>query len=141
MSTHWSTEEVEAIVADHLHMLTLELTGQRYSKAEHRRRLQAQLNNRSEGSIEFKHCNISAVLIHLGMPYIRGYQPRANYQALLVEVVAQQIQQRAVLDQAALAAVQQPAVTPMALTLPTPSRPRPCASCGWRKTRPRGSGA
>ena len=115
MSTHWSTEEVEATVADHLHMLTLELTGQRYSKAEHRRRLQAQLNNRSEASIEFKHCNISAVLIHLGMPYIRGYQPRANYQALLVEVVAQQIQQRAVLDQAALAAVQQPAVTPMGL--------------------------
>ena len=110
MSTHWSTEEVEAIVADHLRMLTLELTGQRYSKAEHRRRLQAQLNNRSEGSIEFKHCNISAVLIQLGFPYIRGYQPRSNYQAILAEVVTEQLKQRSLLDKAALAAVQQPAI-------------------------------
>jgi hypothetical protein len=115
MSAHWSTEEVEAIVADHLQMLTLELAGQRYSKTEHRRRLQAKLNNRSDGSIEFKHCNISAVLIHLGIPYIRGYQPRFNYQAVLADVVTDQLTQRALLDQAALAAVQQPAVAPLGL--------------------------
>lgn len=113
MSTHWSNEEVEAIVADHLQMLTLELAGQSYSKAEHRRRLQAKLNNRSDGSIEFKHCNISAILIRLGIPYIRGYQPRANYQAMLAEVVTDQLKQRSMLDQAALAAVQQPAITPL----------------------------
>lgn len=113
MSQHWSTEEVEAIVADHLQMLTLELAGQSYSKAEHRRRLQAKLNSRSDGSIEFKHCNISAVLIRLGIPYIRGYQPRSNYQAVLGEVVADHLKQRALLDQAALAAVQQPAITPL----------------------------
>lgn len=113
MSQHWSTEEVEAIVADHLQMLTLELAGQRYSKTEHRRRLRAKLNNRSDGSIEFKHSNISAVLIHLGIPYIRGYQPRSNYQAMLADVVTDQLKQRSLLDQAALAAVQQPAVTPI----------------------------
>ena len=112
MSQHWSTEEVEAIVADHLQMLTLELAGQSYSKAEHRRRLQGKLNNRSDGSIEFKHCNISAVLIQLGFPYIHGYQPRSNYQAILAEVVTDQLKQRSLLDQAALAAVQQPAITP-----------------------------
>ncbi|MDP3423161.1 MAG: DUF3883 domain-containing protein [Burkholderiaceae bacterium] len=113
MSTHWSNEEVEAIVADHLQMLTLELAGQSYSKAEHRRRLQGKLNQRPEASIEFKHCNISAVLIQLGFPYIRGYKPRSNYQAMLVDVVTGQLQQRSLLDQAALAAVQQPAVTPL----------------------------
>lgn len=57
----WSREEVEAIVADYLHMLTLELSGQSYNKTEHRRRLQAKLNQRSDGSIEFKHCNIRGV--------------------------------------------------------------------------------
>jgi hypothetical protein len=30
----WSREEVEAIVADYLHMLTLELAGQSYSKTD-----------------------------------------------------------------------------------------------------------
>ena len=113
MSQHWTIEEVEAIVADHLQMLTMELAGQRYSKAEHRRRLQVKLNNRSDGSIEFKHCNISAVLIQLGIPYIRGYQPRSNYQAVLVNVVMNRLQQRSLLDEAALAAVQQPAIVPI----------------------------
>jgi hypothetical protein len=28
----WSREEVEAIVSDHFHMLTLELSGQAYNK-------------------------------------------------------------------------------------------------------------
>lgn len=81
MSVDWSVEEVEAIVADHLYMLTLELAGQSFNKTEQRRQLQAKLSGRSDGSIEFKHCNISAVLVHLGLPYIRGYQPRSNYQA------------------------------------------------------------
>ncbi|MEN9886867.1 MAG: hypothetical protein RL758_1445 [Pseudomonadota bacterium] len=112
MSSEWSLVEVEAIVADHLQMLTLELTGQRYSKADHRRQLLNKLSGRSEASIEFKHSNISAVLVHLGFPYIRGYQPRANYQALLLQVVESQLKGRDSLDQAALAAAQLPAVTP-----------------------------
>lgn len=112
MSVDWSVEEVEAIVADHLHMLTLELAGQSFNKTEHRRQLQAKLNGRSDASIEFKHCNISAVLVHLGLPYIRGYQPRSNYQALLFEVVSDQLKHRPLLDQAALAVVQLPAIAP-----------------------------
>lgn len=109
----WSREEVEAIIVDYLQMLTLELAGQSYNKAEHRRRLQVRLPDRSSGSIEFKHCNISAAMIDLGFPYIRGYQPRANYQALLSNVLAEQVEVRPMLDQAALAAVQQPAVAPL----------------------------
>lgn len=108
----WSREEVEAIVADYLQMLTLELGGQAYSKTEHRIRLQSRLGGRSGSSIEFKHCNISAALIELGFPNIRGYKPRFNYQALLAQVVADQIQGKSTLDRAALAAVQQPAVMP-----------------------------
>ena len=112
MSVDWSVEEVEAIVADHLYMLTLELAGQSFNKTEHRRQLQAKLHGRSDASIEFKHCNISAVLVHLGLPYIRGYQPRSNYQALLIEVVSDQLKHRPLLDQAALAVAQLPAITP-----------------------------
>jgi Domain of unknown function (DUF3883) len=110
----WSRIEVEAIVADYLQMLTLELSGQSFSKTEHRRRLIPLLDNRSDGSIEFKHGNISAVMLEMGIPYIRGYKPRSNFQALLVGVVAEQVRNRPSLDQAALAAVQQPAIAPIA---------------------------
>lgn len=83
----WSNEEVELIVADYFQMLSLELANKPYSKAQHRRQLLPLLNNRSEGSIEFKHQNISAVLIKLGQPYIKGYLPRLNVQSLLIEKV------------------------------------------------------
>jgi len=109
----WSREEVEAIVADYLQMLTLELAGQSYSKTEHRRRLQGKLNGRTDASIEFKHGNISAAMIDLGFPYIRGYQPRANYQALLAIVAQEQVSEKPSLDDVALAAVQLPAVAPL----------------------------
>ncbi|WP_180125533.1 DUF3883 domain-containing protein [Rhodoferax sp. BLA1] len=109
----WSREEVEAIVADYLQMLTLELAGQSYNKTQHRKMLQAKLNSRSDASIEFKHCNISAAMIALGFPYIRGYQPRSNYQTLLGIVAEEQVRGARSLDDAALAAVQQPAITPV----------------------------
>jgi hypothetical protein len=108
----WTHEEVEAIVADYLRMLSLELSGQNYNKSAHRRALQQKLNSRSDGSIEFKHCNISAVMIELDYPPLRGYQPRGNYQGLLRKVVEQQLQQFPHLDVIALASVQQPAVVP-----------------------------
>ena len=84
MANHWSDSEVEAAVADYFRMLRLELTGRKYNKTEHRRALMEQLNNRSEGSVELKHQNISAVLIEMGIPYIDGYKPRFNYQRSLL---------------------------------------------------------
>lgn len=109
----WTKEEVEAIVADYLQMLTLELAGQRYNKSDHRRHLLTKLNGRSEGSIEFKHGNISAVLIDLGYPYIRGYQPRVNYQKnVLVDVVIEQVRSKSSLDEIVLSAIRQPVATP-----------------------------
>lgn len=109
----WSRTEVEATVADYLHMLLLELSGQTYSKTAHRRALLAKLDNRSGGAIEFKHQNISAILISLGCPYITGYKPRGNYQQLLREVIEERIAQDQLLDNAALAAASAPAVTPL----------------------------
>jgi len=108
----WSREEAEAIVADYLQMLTLELAGQNYSKTAHRRKLQEKLQDRSDASIEFKHGNISAAMIDLGFPYIRGYKPRSNYQILLATVAADQVRGKTTLDKVALAAVEQPALVP-----------------------------
>lgn len=108
----WSREEVEATVADYLHMLTLELAGQRFNKAEHRRRLIQKLANRSEASIELKHQNISAVLIDLGCPYISGYKPLGNYQELLYMVIADRLRADDLFDKTAMAAVQMPAAVP-----------------------------
>jgi hypothetical protein len=109
----WSREEIEAIIADYLNMLALELSGQSFNKTEHRKSLQTKLNGRSDASIEFKRCNISAAMIDLGFPYIRGYQPRSNYQALLAAIVEDQVNNMVTLDHVALAAVQQPAMTPV----------------------------
>ncbi len=83
----WDWLECEAIVQDYFEMLLLELSGIPYSKAEHRRLLQQKLNNRSEGSIEYKHQNISAVLTEMGQRYIDGYKPAFNYQSQLRRVV------------------------------------------------------
>lgn len=83
----WSNIEVQLIIADYFAMLSNELAGKKYSKAEHRRNILPLLNNRTEGSIEFKHQNISAVLANLGQPFIKGYLPRYNYQKILEENV------------------------------------------------------
>lgn len=112
VSIDWSREEVEATVADYLQMLTMDLAGQAYSKSQHRRQLMQKLNGRSESSIEFKHGNVSAVLNELGFPYISGYQPRGNYQRLLIEVVSKQVALSPLLDQVARSAVEQPAAPP-----------------------------
>jgi hypothetical protein len=83
----WSENEVRVIVADYFEMLRAELHGHNYSKTEHRESISPQLPARSKGSIEFKHQNISAVLVELGLPYIDGYKPRGNYQGLLAGAV------------------------------------------------------
>jgi hypothetical protein len=83
----WSAEEVELIVEDYFAMFEAETDGDPYDKTEHRRLLKAKLSNRSDGSIEFKHQNISAVLAEMGRSYIHGYKPRGNYQKLLASEV------------------------------------------------------
>ena len=87
----WSRFEVEAIVADYFDMLDKELRSEPYNKTDHRTRLITGLDRRTDGSVEFKHQNISAVLIELGLPYIEGYKPAKNYQDLLMEVVRERV--------------------------------------------------
>ncbi len=86
MAKDWTREEVTLIVKDYFDMLVCELQGQPYNKAAHNRTLQ-KLIQRGKGAIEFKHQNISAVLVEAGMPYIFGYKPRYNAQGLLKEAV------------------------------------------------------
>ena len=80
------------------------------SRHEHRKELRKLLNNRSDGSIERKHQNISAILITLGCPYIAGYKPLGNFQALLYEVVGTTLLDDPIFDRAALAAATQPEI-------------------------------
>ena len=84
----WTDEENDRIVADYFAMLANEIAGRAYSKVEHRRGLRLRLRERSEGSIEFKHQNISAVLKGLGEDWIPGYRPAFNFQMALVDAVA-----------------------------------------------------
>lgn len=109
MAEDWSAEEVALTVADYFAMLEHELRGEPYGKKDHNRRLQLLLNNRSPGAIEFKHANISAVLIEMGFPYIDGYKPRANYQELLKTEIAARLQRELGVVNAARAAVEAPA--------------------------------
>lgn len=91
MPEDWSQLEVEAIIADYFAMWKKELHGIDYNKAEHNRQLQKIIPNRSRGSIEKKHQNISAILWHLGYPYIDGYKPLPNYQTLLRKAVEERL--------------------------------------------------
>lgn len=87
MAEDWTTEEVEIIVAEYFEMLAMEQAGIPYSKTETRQRILPLLKNRSNGSVEFKNRNISAVLARMGQPYIREYLPAYNYQKVLLEDV------------------------------------------------------
>lgn len=98
----WTAAEVDLIVSDYFAMLSAELQGQRYVKAHHNAALQSQIA-RSRTSIEYKYCNVSAVLEELGQPIIRGYLPRSNYQASLVLGVQRHLEATPALEDQVLA--------------------------------------
>jgi hypothetical protein len=87
-SEAWTDAENDLIVADYFAMLADDVAGRPYNKAAHRRQLLPRLNDRSDGSVEFKHQNISAVLKGLGEVWITGYKPAFNFQTSLVDAVA-----------------------------------------------------
>jgi hypothetical protein len=84
--TPWSEAEVSAVVDSYFGMLASERKGVAYNKSEYRRRLMTTVR-RSEGSIERKLQNVSAVLDLLGVQWIDGYKPLAHYQDALVSEV------------------------------------------------------
>jgi hypothetical protein len=96
----WSQAENEATVSSYLSMLKRELAGESYNKSEERRRLQPRLDGRTEAAVEFKHQNISAVLMGNGWIYIDGYKPMANNQRDLRLEVERQLRADRELDRA-----------------------------------------
>jgi hypothetical protein len=131
----WSRQEVEAIVDDYLSMLAAELAGTPFNKAAHRRALLPALSNRTEQSIEFKHANISAALLDAGFQPIIGYKPRSNYQALLLDVLAERMDHAKELHELAALDADRPMVVPevddilsILTTKPDASLPRMRAS-------------
>lgn len=84
--TNWSDAELDAIIGDYFAMLAAEQSGQSYVKSHHAKALMEAIG-RTHRSVEFKHMNISAVLGELGMPTIRGYRPKPNYQNAIFDAV------------------------------------------------------
>src|SRR3984957_12359958 len=110
IGTHWQDDELDAIVADYFTMLAADLSGRPYVKSRHNAALMAH-TGRTQGSVEFKHQNISAVLDKLGMPWIPGYKPKRNYQNAIFDAIDRYL-------------TSNPAILEPAQTLPTaPSLP------------------
>jgi Domain of unknown function (DUF3883) len=82
----WTDGELDLIVADYFDMLGEEIVGIPFNKAAHNRALRAHID-RSKSSVEFKHRNISAVLVKLGLPTVRGYFPAENFQGAIIAAV------------------------------------------------------
>ena len=82
----WNDEELDFIVADYFSMLHSELSGADYSKSAHRRSLIDRIG-RTQGSVERKHQNISAVLSELALPTIAGYKPLPNFQKSIIDAI------------------------------------------------------
>jgi len=112
MPDDWSREEVEATLTDYFSMLESELRGESYNKSEHNRLLRNLLRNRSHGSVERKHQNISAILRDVRFPWIIGYKPLGNYQRLLADIVSERLDQERHLEELARALVERPATMP-----------------------------
>jgi len=87
----WTDQENDLIVADYFGMLSEEIAGHRYNKTEHNRILQTKIPRRERGAIEFKHQNISAVMLGLGQPWINGYKPASQFQLSLVDAVVRRL--------------------------------------------------
>jgi len=90
----WSENEDRALVRDYLTNRDAALRGEKVNKAETLRALLPQLNGRSRGSVEFKRCNVSAVLAAIGEPIWPGYLGRDNCQTKLVDTVRAVIAER-----------------------------------------------
>jgi hypothetical protein len=87
----WPRHEVELAVADYFAMLRKSISGEPYSKTEHRRALRQLIPARTEASLENKHRNISAILMEEKLTWIPGYKPLRHYQGLLRDVVVEAI--------------------------------------------------
>lgn len=130
----WNEREVDLTIDTYFTMLRLELDGEPYHKADHRRDLLSKID-RSAGSVEYKLQNISAVLNELGGVFIDGYKPATNVQGLLRERVTARLGEAADLRRRMVEAAEEPApatavalgeaVAPPSVTLTSPAMGRP----------------
>ena len=104
ISKDWTEVENEAIVAEYLEMLRLQLAGEQFVKAHRIISLQ-KIVDRTRPSIEFKFRNISAALELLGLPWVKGYLPAHNFQRSLMLVLESRLEQ---FDMVALGAIETP---------------------------------
>lgn len=84
MADGWADSEVERTLDAYFAMFRLELMGERFSKVDFYRPLSQEIG-RSEGAVEYKFSNVSAVLAEMGATFIEGYKPMSNVQSLLRE--------------------------------------------------------
>jgi hypothetical protein len=132
----WSEREVDLTIDSYFSMLRLELDGEAYSKAAFRRQLRDRVD-RSDGSVEYKLQNISAVISDLGGVFINGYKPASNIQGLLRERVTARFAEEADLRQQMIRAAEQPAPTravDLGEAVDAPRRPLPVPAPGRRRT-------
>lgn len=91
-------EEVKDAVQLYFEMLELDLQNLPMVKESFYRRFTAKHRARSTGSVGRKMSNISAVLVGLGRPHLRGLPPLSNFQHILVRAVLDYLEQHPQLD-------------------------------------------
>ncbi len=112
--TDWTDAEVRAAVDSYFDMLRKELRGESFNKAAENRRLQGVIG-RTRTAIEFKHQNISAVLIEAKAIPIDGYKPMRNAQGKLRSIVLERYNEDEPLRRLMLESVEDSARTPTRL--------------------------
>lgn len=93
VGSKWSVEENLATIEAYFTMFIADVRGEPINKAKTYRSL-SQRFGRNWKAYEFKMLNISAVLVRLGWPHLRGLLPRFNYQGSLEVAVAEHILRR-----------------------------------------------
>ena len=132
IGTIWSDEELDLIVADYFEMLEAEQTGRPYVKSRHSAAMMERIG-RTHRSVEFKHMNISAVLRELGMPTIRGYKSKPNYQQAIFGAI-----DRYLTAQPELLTPEPPRLQSLAEPPPIWEEPPPAPDFSPRLPRPEG---
>jgi hypothetical protein len=77
--SNWTDDENDLIVADYFAMLAEEIDGCLFVKSHHNAAIVA-ATGLTRGSVERKYMNVSAVLVRLGLPRIKGFVPAVNAQ-------------------------------------------------------------
>jgi hypothetical protein len=82
----WTDAENKTIVRIYFEMLAEQQAGHEFIKSDYRRNVEKE-TGRSKAAVEFKFCNISAILEEKGHPFVQGYVPFPHYQLALKEAV------------------------------------------------------